>query len=37
MTDTDRITADGLDLPALERFFGRRVPQFRGGLTAELV
>ncbi|MBN6038357.1 phosphotransferase family protein [Amycolatopsis sp. 195334CR] len=28
---------DGLDLPALERFFGEHVPGFAGGLSAELV
>ncbi|GAA0958220.1 phosphotransferase family protein [Actinocorallia libanotica] len=30
-------TLDGLDLPALERFFAERVPGFGGRLTAELV
>ncbi|UIJ63142.1 phosphotransferase family protein [Amycolatopsis acidiphila] len=30
-------TVDGLDLPALERFFATHVPEFRGGLTAELL
>ena len=30
-------TVDGLDLPALERFFIDQVPGFRGGLTAEPV
>ncbi|MGQ4601061.1 phosphotransferase [Nocardia sp. R6R-6] len=30
-------TTDGLDLPALQRFFTERVPEFRGRLTAELL
>ncbi len=30
-------TVDGLDLPALDRFFVERVPGFSGQLTAELV
>lgn len=37
MSDRDRNPVDGLDLPALERFFGERVPGFRGGLNAELL
>ncbi|WP_411088908.1 phosphotransferase family protein [Streptomyces sp. 061-3] len=37
MTAPDRTTVDGLDLPALERFFGEHVPGFRGGLSAELL
>ncbi|MFG1959163.1 phosphotransferase family protein [Nonomuraea sp. NPDC049028] len=37
MTDTDRSALDGLDLPALERFFAERVPGFAGRLTAELL
>jgi aminoglycoside phosphotransferase (APT) family kinase protein len=28
---------DGLDIPALDRFFARHVPGFAGGLTAELL
>jgi len=34
---TETTTLDGLDLPALERFFAERVPGFGGRLTAELV
>ena len=34
---TGTTTLDGLDLPALERFFTERVPGFGGRLTAELV
>ncbi|MGA4541868.1 phosphotransferase family protein [Uniformispora flossi] len=31
------VTVDGLDLPALERFFADHVPEFDGGLRAELM
>jgi len=34
---TGTTALDGLDLPALERFFAERVPGFGGSLTAELV
>jgi aminoglycoside phosphotransferase (APT) family kinase protein len=37
MTGTRHGTIDGLDLPALERFFAEHVSGFRGGLTAGLV
>ncbi|MEU1443987.1 phosphotransferase family protein [Streptomyces mirabilis] len=37
MTGTDQTSVDGLDLPALERFFGEQVPEFHGGLSAELM
>ncbi|GAA0340584.1 phosphotransferase family protein [Streptomyces turgidiscabies] len=37
MTGAERTTVDGLDLPALERFFSEQVPEFRGGLSAELL
>jgi len=30
-------TVDGLDLPALEEFFARTVPEFSGGLSAEML
>ncbi|SEF67303.1 Predicted kinase, aminoglycoside phosphotransferase (APT) family [Thermomonospora echinospora] len=34
---TETAPLDGLDLPALERFFAERVPGFGGRLTAELM
>ncbi|MDX5562716.1 phosphotransferase family protein [Streptomyces sp. ID05-04B] len=37
MTGADQTIVDGLDLPALERFFGEHVPGFQGGLSAELL
>ncbi|MFD1539681.1 phosphotransferase family protein [Nonomuraea guangzhouensis] len=37
MTGTTPSAVDGLDLPALERFFAERVPGFTGHLTAELL
>ncbi|PKV99994.1 aminoglycoside phosphotransferase (APT) family kinase protein [Amycolatopsis echigonensis] len=37
MTSSARPALDGLDLPALERFFTERVPGFSGRLSAELL
>ena len=37
MTGSAPRVLDGLDLPALERFFTERVPRFSGHLSAELV
>ena len=37
MTGSSPCVLDGLDLPALERFFTERVPRFSGHLSAKLV
>ena len=37
MSSAGESTLDGLDIPALERFFARHVPGFAGGLTAALL
>ena len=37
MSAAENSTLDGLDLPALERFFAARVPGFAGHLSAELL
>lgn len=37
MSGVESTTVDGLDLPALNRFFAEQVPDFRGRLTAELL
>lgn len=37
MTGAEQSTLDGLDLPALERFFADKVPGFAGRLSAELL
>jgi len=37
MSAVENPTLDGLDIPAVERFFASHVPGFAGGLSAELL